>query len=106
MAKQNFMAGGFVGKLGATVGQRWRNKRTIRSYVIPKNPQTPAQRANRGKFAQAIHAAQEAIIFNKGAPCWDKIDVTEWQQRVSTAKQRIDSGVTGGQYTTLLSGWL
>lgn len=95
MAKQNFMAGGFVGKLGATVGQRWRNKRTIRSYVIPKNPQTPAQRANRGKFAQAIHAAQEAIIFNKGAPCWDKIDVTEWQQRVSTAKQRIDSGVTG-----------
>jgi hypothetical protein len=89
------MAGGFVGKLGATVGQRWRNKRTIRSYVIPKNPQTPAQRANRGKFAQAIHAAQEAIIFNKGAPCWDKIDVTEWQQRVSTAKQRIDSGVTG-----------
>ena len=54
MAKQNFLAGGFYGKLGAMVGQRWKNKRTIRTYVIPHNPNTPEQRKNRNGFAGAV----------------------------------------------------
>ena len=57
MAKQNFLAGGFYGKLGAMVGQRWKNKRTIRTYVIPHNPNTPEQRKNRNGFAGAVQFA-------------------------------------------------
>ena len=29
MATQNFIGGGYYGKMGATVGQRWKNKRII-----------------------------------------------------------------------------
>ena len=95
MAKQNFLAGGFYGKLGQTVGQRWRNKRTIRTYVKTPNPDTPAQQENRNRFAQAIESAQRAMVFNKGAPCWNIEDKTEFQYRTSTAKRRIDAGMTG-----------
>ena len=95
MAKQNFLAGGYYGKLGATVGQRWRNKRTIRTYVKTPNPNTPAQRQNRGRFTLAIRNAQEAMVFNKGAPAWEIPDKTEFQYRTSTAKRRIDAGQTG-----------
>lgn len=95
MAKQNFLAGGFYGKLGATVGQRWRNKRTLRVYVKTPNPDTPDQRANRGRFAQAIHAAQKALVFNNGTQAFYTEGLTEFQYRTSTAKQRIDAGLTG-----------
>lgn len=95
MAKQNFLAGGFYGKLGATVGQRWRNKRTLRVYVKTPNPDTPAQQANRGAFARAIKAAQQALVFNKGTQAFYTEGMTEFQYRTSVAKQRIDSGLTG-----------
>lgn len=95
MAKQNFLAGGFYGKLGATVGQRWRNKRTLRVYVKTPNPNTPAQQANRGAFARAIKASQEAMVFNKGTQAFYTEGLTEFQYRTSTAKQRIDAGLTG-----------
>lgn len=95
MAKQNFIAGGYYGKLGATVGQRWKNIRTIRAYAVPVNPRTPSQQANRNRFAQAIKAAQTAIQFNNGAPCWANDRITEFMFRTSEAKKRIDAGVTG-----------
>ena len=31
MAIQNFLSGGYYGKLGATVGQRWKNKQNLRN---------------------------------------------------------------------------
>lgn len=95
MAKQNFIAGGYYGKLGATVGQRWKNIRTLRSYVVPVNPRTPDQMANRNRFAQAIKLAQLSLTFNKGAPVWESANRTEFQSRTSEAKKRIDSGVSG-----------
>lgn len=95
MATQNFVAGGFYGKLGAMVGQRWRNKRIVRAYAVPANPRTEMQQGNRARFAQACAAAQEALIFNKNAPCWQFENKTEWMARVGEAKTRIDNGITG-----------
>lgn len=95
MARMNFIAGGFVGKLGATVGQRWKNKRVIRTWVIPHDPKTPAQLENRKKFSKAVPYAQMGMCFNKNAPCWDNDEITEWMLRMKTAKRRIDNGVQG-----------
>lgn len=95
MAKQNFIAGGYVGKLGETVGQRWKNIRTVRVYVIPHNPRTPAQQACRRKFAESVPYAQIGMQFNAKAPCWEATNKTEWQGRMSVAKVNIDNGVTG-----------
>lgn len=83
MAKQNFIGGGYYGKLGDTVGQRWKNKRTIRSYVIPKNPRTDVQQANRARFKNLVPFAQLGMSANKGATVFIKENMTEWQARMS-----------------------
>ena len=83
MAKQNFIGGGYYGKLGDTVGQRWKNKRTIRSYVIPKNPRTDVQQANRARFKTLVPYAQLGMSANKGATVFIKENMTEWQARMS-----------------------
>ena len=83
MAKQNFIGGGYYGKLGDTVGQRWKNKRTIRSYVIPKNPRTEVQQANRARFKNLVPYAQLGMSANKGATVFIKENMTEWQARMS-----------------------
>lgn len=83
MAKQNFIGGGYYGKLGDTVGQRWKNKRTIRTYVIPRNPRTDVQQTNRARFKNLVPYAQLGMSANKGATVFIKENMTEWQARMS-----------------------
>ena len=94
MAKQNFLSGGYYGKLGMTVGQRWKNIRTIRSYVIPHNPRTPAQQANRGQFGDCVFFAQVGMQLNYKAPCFEAADKTAWNYRMSVARGLQDLGLT------------
>lgn len=94
MAIQDFVAGGFYGKVGQLVGQRWKNKRTVRSYVIPHNPRTELQQSNRLRFAEAVQYAQLGLVFNKGASVWESAGLTEFQRRVSQAKKAVDSGLS------------
>ena len=101
MAKQDFLQGGYVGKLGATIGQRWKNIRTVRSYVKPHNPRTPAQQANRNNFKQAVELTQFAKIFNDDCPVWQSQSNTAYAERIKVAKNRIDSGITGWQAVPL-----
>lgn len=86
MAIFNTLAGGYYGKLGATVGQRWKNKRTLRTYVIPANPRTEKQQANRGTFKEAIFYAQVAQAMNPKTKVFDTSTVTLWNKRMSLAR--------------------
>jgi len=94
MAIQNFLSGGFYGKLGDVVGQRWRNKRTIRTHVIPFNPRTELQQSNRAMFALATKLAQEAYNINKGDPLWDTTNMGQFSLMVGTAKRRLQRGLS------------
>ena len=94
MAIQNFLAGGYYGKLGATVGQRWKNKRTIRTYVVPANPRTEIQQANRGKFANAVTYAQMGMQMNYYATCFNDPNFTHWNYRMKTARELKNAGLT------------
>lgn len=93
MAKQNFLAGGYYGKLGQTVGQRWKNIRTIRTYVIPHNPRTAVQQANRGKFGDCVFYAQVANQMNFDATCFVHESMTKWNYRMKTARGLQDLGL-------------
>lgn len=95
MAKQNFLSGGYYGKLGVTVGQRWKNKRTIRTYVIPANPRTPAQQANRSGFGAVVPYAQVGMAMNYKASCVQSADMTEWNVRMSIARELVKNGEEG-----------
>ena len=94
MAKQNFLSGGFYGKLGAMVGQRWKNKRTIRTYVVPKNPNTPEQKRNRSNFAGAVQFAQMGMQMNYYCNLFENPDFTRWNYRMSVARNLKFSGMT------------
>ena len=94
MAKQNFLSGGFYGKLGAMVGQRWKNKRTIRTYVIPKNPNTPEQKRNRNNFAGAVQYAQMGMQMNYYSNLFDVPQFTRWNYRMSIARNLKFAGMT------------
>ena len=94
MAKFNTLAGGYYGKLGATVGQRWKNLRTVRSYVIPANPQTEVQQANRRRFSDCVWYAQIAQQVNPKTTAFDTTAATLWNCRMSTARALQDLELT------------
>lgn len=94
MAIQNFLSGGYYGKLGATVGQRWKNKRTIRTYVVPANPRTPTQQANRNKFANAVTFAQMGMQMNYYATVFDDPNFTHWNYRMKVARELRNQGLS------------
>lgn len=93
MAIQDFIGGGYIGKLGATIGQRYYGKYYTRTYTKPRDPKSPAQLAHRAQFSQAIHLAQEALNINRGAAYWQRPDMPEFSWRVSTAQRRLSAGM-------------
>lgn len=48
----NLLKANWEGKVGQTVGAKWKNKSTIRTYTKPSNPNTAAQQSVRGVFAE------------------------------------------------------
>jgi hypothetical protein len=94
MGRQDFMNGGFYGKLGETVGYRIGNKRFIRRYVVPNQPNTPAQLDARALFATATRLAQEAFNVNKGDAAWSNYSKSEFSHRVGVAMNRLKRGMS------------
>lgn len=95
MAIQNFLSGGYYGKLGQTIGQRWKNKRTVKSYAVPTNPRTEKQQANRGRFAYGVKLAQLAQAATYRSLLFSSESNTEWALRMSVAKNATDLGIVG-----------
>lgn len=52
MGKLNLIQGKWDGKVGQTVGAKWKSKATIRAYAKPSNPNTAMQQEKRGIFSQ------------------------------------------------------
>lgn len=50
MGKLNLLQGKWDGKVGQTVGAKWKNKATIRAYAKPSNPNTAPQQEKRTVF--------------------------------------------------------
>lgn len=52
MGKMNLLKANWIGKVGETVGAKWKNKKVIRTYSIPSNPRTDAQVSVRTVFKE------------------------------------------------------
>lgn len=50
MGKMNLLKSCWDGRVGETVGAKWKNKKTIRTYTKPSNPKTADQQKVRGVF--------------------------------------------------------
>lgn len=51
MGIMNLLKAKYDGKVGQTVGAKWKNQATLRTYSKPSNPNTEAQQVVRGAFA-------------------------------------------------------
>ena len=51
MGKMNILKANWTGKVGQTVGAKWKNRSTIRTYTKPSKPKTAAQVTVRTAFA-------------------------------------------------------
>ena len=51
MGKMNLLKAKYDGKVGQTVGSKWKNQATLRTYSKPSNPNTEAQQTVRSAFA-------------------------------------------------------
>ena len=97
MGVQNFIDGGFIGKVGNVVGQRWKDKRLIRTYVKGTQPNTPAQLESRRLFRIANQLAQQAMNINGHTGIWDTSQKPEYAQRVGLAYKRLKAGMSPEQ---------
>lgn len=50
MGKMNLLKANWIGKVGQTVGAKWKSRSTIRTYTKPANPDTQAQQSVRSVF--------------------------------------------------------
>lgn len=48
----NLLKANYTGRVGQTVGAKWKDKSTVRTYSVPSNPKTAAQMSVRGGFAK------------------------------------------------------
>ena len=92
MAKQNIISGGFYGKVGELIGQRWKNIRTVRAYTKPRNPRTEKQQANRNSFGSLVPRAQLAMQLNYHAGYFTSESNSEWGMRMSLASSLLKAG--------------
>ena len=95
MGVQNFVEGGFYGKVGQLIGQRWKNIRIVRAYTKPSNPRTQQQQANRRRFAEATQNAQLSLMLNWKSPIFNTDDNTTWGLRMASARANQKAGKTG-----------
>lgn len=52
MGKLNILKAAYYGKVGETVGAKWKDKNTVRVLTVPSNPNTQAQQTVRTGFSQ------------------------------------------------------
>lgn len=52
MGKLNILKAAYYGKVGETVGAKWKDKNTVRVLTVPSNPNTMAQQTVRTGFSE------------------------------------------------------
>lgn len=52
MGKLNILKAAYYGKVGETVGAKWKDKNTVRVLTLPSNPNTQAQQTVRTGFSE------------------------------------------------------
>jgi hypothetical protein len=55
MGKLNILKGSYTGKVGVTVGAKWKSVSTVRSYTKPAYTNTPEQQVIRSVFGDITH---------------------------------------------------
>lgn len=106
MGKLNLLKGKWDGKVGQTVGAKWKNKATVRTYSIPANPKTEAQLSVRGAFSTIT---KFVALFADQIKYLNALDTKGMSVRnaiIKLNKAMIDSGTVGVANLVISKGGL
>lgn len=92
MGKMNLLKANWEGKVGQTVGAKWKNKSTIRTYTKPSNPSTAGQQSVRGVFASMTSFV---ALF---------ADQIKYLSALNTAGQSVRNAIIQANKAQIMSG--
>jgi len=90
MARQRFLDGDFIGKIGDVIVKNYHDIKVVQPYTKPKYTAYPAQVNMRNKFKLAIKYAQIAMSLTYKWGFFDTTKTGEFQMRVGQSKKKID----------------
>lgn len=102
MGKMNLLKANWEGKVGQTVGAKWKNKSTIRTYTKPSNPDTAAQQSVRGVFGAMTSFVALFADQIKYLSALDTAGQSVRNAIIKVNKEQIDAG-TFSKSTLLIS---
>lgn len=92
MGRMNLLKANWYGKVGETVGAKWKDKSTIRTYAKPSDPKTAAQEKVRDVFGEINHLI---ALFTDSLKYINSLDTKGMSVRnaiVKLNKDQIDAG--------------
>lgn len=98
----NLLKANWEGRVGQTVGAKWKNKSTIRTYTKPSNPSTTAQQSVRGVFASMTSFVALFADQIKYLSALDTAGQSVRNAIIQANKSQIDAG-TFNKTTLLIS---
>jgi hypothetical protein len=105
MARQIFLSGGFVGKLGNVIGERWHGQFYVKTYAKPANPKTPAQIANRDKFSLAVSRAKFCFNYTRQYGIFKNDSNGEFPYMIGQAKRAINADAPERDLWPFIPDW-
>lgn len=106
MGIMNLLKANWYGKVGETVGAKWKDKSTIRTYAKPSDPRTAAQEKVRDVFGDINHLV---ALFADSIKYINALDTKGMSARnaiVKLNKDQIDEGTFDASTMAISKGGL
>lgn len=106
MGELNLLKGAYTGKVGKTVGAKWKNLSTVRTFTKPANPKTEAQVSVRNAFKEINSFVARFSDAIKYLSAWNIAGMSVRNAIVKTNKAMIDTGMLNKEALQISKGGL
>lgn len=106
MGELNLLKGAYTGKVGKTVGAKWKNLSTVRTFTKPANPKTEAQVSVRNAFKEINSFVARFSDAIKYLSAWNTSGMSVRNAIVKANKAMIDTGTFDKETLQISKGGL
>lgn len=106
MGELNLLKGAYTGKVGKTVGAKWKNLSTVRTFTKPANPKTEAQVSVRNAFKEINSFVARFSDAIKYFSAWNTSGMSVRNAIVKANKDMIDTGTFNKKTLQISKGGL
>lgn len=106
MGELNLLKGAYTGKVGKTVGAKWKNLSTVRTFTKPANPKTEAQVSVRTAFKDINSFVARFSDAIKYLSAWNTAGMSIRNAIVKANKAMVDTGTFDKETLQISKGGL